>query len=125
MLGKADGPRMPLRCVGTATLGPNDAIGQLNFSCSMNDAKIWNWKISVKSTVLPCTHITYHLHETFRPNVVDLGDGEELGRTGWGYFDIPITMHFVDGSVASFTFKMNFDAANAYLEIPLKQREVK
>ncbi|CAD8064908.1 unnamed protein product [Paramecium sonneborni] len=39
--------------------------------------------------------VTYHLHETFRPNVITVKQAPfELKRLGWGVFNIPILIKF-------------------------------
>lgn len=124
MRGRCAGDRMPLRTQGLA-LNPNDALAMLHFQCEMTEAKKWRWSLRVDQMLLPIETVTYSLHETFEPRVVTVqGSGVLLERLGWGYFDIPVDVVFVDGSRLSFVYPMTFDVNTHEVPLALKLRRV-
>ena len=39
--------------------------------------------------------VTYHLHPTFKPNVIKIEEAPFLlSRIGWGYFDVEVEIEF-------------------------------
>lgn len=62
---------------------------------------VWNWTAFVRGPGLErVTRVTYHLHPTFRPDVVtvDSGPGFPFRTSGWGTFRLRAVAQLDDGS---------------------------
>jgi hypothetical protein len=83
----------------------------------------WEWTVFIRtdpSTLAKIRCVEYLLHPTFPDRdrtVCDPGDNAgqafPLTATGWGVFDIPITVIFTDGHTESLIHHLRFDTAAA------------
>ena len=57
-------------------------------------------------------YVEYLLHETFGSDPQIVRDREthfQFMALGWGTFEIPVTVHFEDGSTGATTYMLRFD----------------
>ena len=80
--------------------------------------ELYNWTAYVDGPLKLLREIKavrYHLHPTFRPSVVDVGDGLDYGfplsRCGWGTFTLKATVSFRDGSTQQLSHALKFHDA--------------
>lgn len=87
--------------------------------------RAWRWSLRVEPTVLPIASVRYRLHDTFAPARVQCaGSDTRITRTGWGHFDVPVRVQFVDGSVVRAVYPMTFDHATHCVDVALSMRRV-
>jgi transcription initiation factor IIF auxiliary subunit len=120
-------------CVGlllTAMASPAAAqeISAANTSRYTGDGR-WDWTIFIKATAqilgeVRC--VEYKLHPTFpNPNrrVCSLGDTKQpfsLRGSGWGTFEIPITVIFKSGKTRLLKHKLQFVSPSVQQALPIR-----
>jgi transcription initiation factor IIF auxiliary subunit len=78
----------------------------------------WEWTVFVKGdaeTISKISCVEYELHETFPDRlrrVCERGSGPDhafpLTASGWGTFDIPVTIYYADGRTEKLTYHLRF-----------------
>jgi hypothetical protein len=70
----------------------------------------WSIRLAVDAAAInQVDFVKYTLHPTFaQPERVvrDRASAFELSAVGWGRFDIPVEVHFIDGTLAVFTYEL-------------------
>lgn len=80
-----------------------------------DDSPQYRWNIEVNATDTILDHIDYvkyRLHDTFQPPVRIVRNRKNrfrLTMIGWGTFEIPIEIHFNDGTSVSTSYHLRFD----------------
>ena len=72
------------------------------------------WLAVPKKVLSDVEYVRYTLHETFSEPVQIVRNREDkfsLTRQGWGTFDIPVEVHFRDGSAALLSYDLTFKGA--------------
>ncbi|MFC1960406.1 TIR domain-containing protein [Chloroflexota bacterium] len=74
---------------------------------------MWSVEINAPDDVLDqIDYVQYTLHSTFNqpPQIVrDRASGFQLQRLGWGVFEIPVEVHFKDGSRGAMDYMLTFE----------------
>lgn len=70
----------------------------------------WSVSLDVSDEILSqIDHVVYQLHESFSPPtriVRDRKSNFRLTMIGWGYFRIPVEIHFQDGSIVQTSYQL-------------------
>ena len=75
----------------------------------------WSVSLNAPDEILnEIDHVVYELHSTFVPptrTVRDRKSNFRLTMIGWGYFSIPLEIHFKDGSIVKTSYNLTLDTS--------------
>ena len=118
---------LPVRNVAPRFLGPADTLCVLRYSCvALSDKRNYEWTIAIANNV-PCVirQVSFKLHPTFEPSLVTLNEPPfVLKRSGWGTFQIPISILYEDGGCVDTVFHLDFTLHDKEVPILVKERKV-